>query len=329
MIRQIPLSKKNQREMSSFIGNGLLFDYLNNQLDEDRKKAVENYLRFSRDAQLELEKIQSAILFAESLKNLSVQEQVIKKIESQQNYIQVFLHKTKLKQLPAGIRWGIEAIGAMMIILILLIFTPWQKIIQKSLNNQQDSIILAEINVNKENNGTSGPEVKGDFADEELTNTKKDLQQTADSNIHSKTETIANETQTNQPSKEKDKVVINDLPNKNKVESLDSNSKDTVQKHEGFLFRGDLKITNISASGAKITAKINELGGRKAGEVNLGWKKGQSSLYYHFTIPETKYKDLLAFLNSYGKINLVKERHPRIMPEGIVRVILTVDEAQK
>ena len=95
------------------------------------------------------------------------------------------------------------------------------------------------------------------------------------------------------------------------------------------MYRGEVKLTNINASGAKITAKIGELGGRKAGEVNLGWKRNTTSLYYHFTIPETKYKDLLAFLSSYGKINMMKEKHPRLMPEGIVRVILNVDEAQK
>lgn len=328
MNRKIPLSKKNQREMSAFIGNGLLLDYIQDKLDRQRKTAVENYLLFSRDAQLEKEKIEKAMAYCQYLRELNVQPNLLQKIESQQNYLQVFLQKSKLKQLPAGIRWGIEAIGAMILILILLIFTPWQNIIQKTIQKQQDNIILAEVDLTKNKLAQSKDTSDGDFVDEEIINT----QDQAKSKIVDKGQVLAETetTKTNSVIPEKDKQkTVTQLQTSQIQKEIEQNKKVDTLGHEGYLFRGDLQITNINASGSKITAKITELGGRKAGEVNLGWKKGTSSLYYHFTIPETKYKELLAFLNSYGKINLIKEKHSRVMPEGIVRVILNVNEAQK
>ncbi|MNK99869.1 hypothetical protein D3C87_1202850 [compost metagenome] len=97
----------------------------------------------------------------------------------------------------------------------------------------------------------------------------------------------------------------------------------------GFLYRGDVAVTNLAVVGPKITEKINELGGRKAGAVELGWQKTGTSMYYHFTIPEARYQDLLSFLSVYGKPALSKEKHPRVMPDGIIRLILTVDEDKK
>lgn len=63
--------------------------------------------------------------------------------------------------------------------------------------------------------------------------------------------------------------------------------------------------------------------------MELGWKKTPTSSYYHFTIPQAKYDDLIAFLSIYGKPVIAKEKHPRVMPDGILRLIVTVDEAQK
>lgn len=79
----------------------------------------------------------------------------------------------------------------------------------------------------------------------------------------------------------------------------------------------------------KITEKIIELGGRKAGEVDIGWKKSDTTYYYHFTLPEAKYSELIAFLSEYAKTELTKEKHPRVMPDGIIRLIITLDEKKQ
>jgi hypothetical protein len=102
-------------------------------------------------------------------------------------------------------------------------------------------------------------------------------------------------------------------------------SKEEAPATQGFLYRGVIYVTNVSAVTPKFVEKITSLGGRKAGGVAIGWPKG-SSTYFHFTIPEAKYQSLLDFAEEYGGLKLKKEKHDRVMPEGINRVIFTIEE---
>lgn len=95
--------------------------------------------------------------------------------------------------------------------------------------------------------------------------------------------------------------------------------------NQGFLYRGRLKATNVEAITPKLVEFVTELGGRKAGQVDLGWSKGQGS-YFHFTIPEAKYEELVKFFREYGSLAISKERHSKVMPEGIIRLIIEVEE---
>jgi len=74
-----------------------------------------------------------------------------------------------------------------------------------------------------------------------------------------------------------------------------------------------------------LSIKVQELGGRKAGQVELGWFKGDSS-YFHFTMPESRYEELQEFFKEYGQLSIQQEAHERVMPEGIRRIIITVYE---
>ncbi len=51
-----------------------------------------------------------------------------------------------------------------------------------------------------------------------------------------------------------------------------------------------------------------------------------STAYFHFTMPENNYQQMTDAFKEYGQLKIAKEKHERIMPEGIVRVIITVDE---
>ncbi len=86
-------------------------------------------------------------------------------------------------------------------------------------------------------------------------------------------------------------------------------------------------MVNLDATTEKFIEKINSLGGRKAGEVALGWKKAEGS-YFHFTIPEAKYDELTKYLLEYGQLRITKEKHERAMADGIIRLIITVNEAK-
>ncbi|HEY1080078.1 MAG TPA: zf-HC2 domain-containing protein, partial [Bdellovibrio sp.] len=107
---KIPLSKKDKREISPFIGHELLYDYLSGSLDKERRAAVEDHVKFSRDAQLDLAKIQNGQAYAEKLSATVVSQPIITQINAPSNYLSVLLQKSNFDKWPQGLKWGLEAL---------------------------------------------------------------------------------------------------------------------------------------------------------------------------------------------------------------------------
>lgn len=309
---KIPLSKKGKREISPFIGHELLYDYLSGSLDKERRAAVEDHVKFSRDAQLDLGKIQNGQTYAEKLSGTVVSQPIIEQISAPSNYFTVLLQKSNFDKWPQGLKWGLEALIVVLAIVTLLTITPWQKVMELDMSGSKQ-VILAEVSKSAE----KAPEVeeKPEFADEEVK--------------AAPSPTKVAESPTAQPSPVAPVVVAKTTEKTGATTAGAETSSPVATGGGGFLYRGEIAVTNIAVIGPKITDKIAELGGRKAGSVELGWQKTPTSMYYHFTIPEAKYQDLLAFLGTYGKPKVGKEKHPRVMPDGIIRLIITLDEAKK
>ena len=70
-LLRLALSKKGQRQVTPFTGNELLYDYILDVLDDERKKAVETYLENSPEAQADFQKIQTGLQYAEKISAIS------------------------------------------------------------------------------------------------------------------------------------------------------------------------------------------------------------------------------------------------------------------
>lgn len=319
---KIPLSKKNKREISPFIGHELLYDYLTGMLDEERKSAVEDHVKYSRDAQLDLGKIQNGEKYANQLSATVVSQPIIDQINMPSTYLTVLMQKSNFERWPQGLKWGLEALVVVSVIVVLLTVAPWQKVLQIGIGSGSKEVVLAEVD--KPQTAPVVVEDNPQFVDEEP-KTAKPLQtpvattSPAPSAVAAKASPKATPTPT--------PVAVAAPVAKHEEEKLAADG--TPAASGGFLYRGELEVTNLSVVGPKITEKILELGGRKAGGVELGWQKSPTSTYYHFTLPEAKYQELSNYLGTYGKTHLNKEKHPRVMPDGIIRLIITVDEAKK
>lgn len=315
---KIPLSKKNKREMSPFIGHELLYDYLSGSLDKERRLAVEDHVKFSRDAQLDLSKIQNGQQYAEKLSETVVSRPIIDLIGTPSNYLTVLMQKSNFDKWPQGLKWGLEALVVVFAIVVVLTIMPWQKIMQLTDIGSKE-VILAEATKTE----TSAPVPdKPEFVDEEVKSSTP---------VVKPSENVAAQTPapSASPTPQKSPSVAASATPKPTATVAAVTATETATSATasgGFLYRGEVEITNIDSNGPKITEKIAELGGRKAGSVELGWKKTPTSMYYHFTIPEAKYQDLLTFMSTYGTPKISKEKHPRVMADGIIRLIITVDE---
>jgi len=94
----------------------------------------------------------------------------------------------------------------------------------------------------------------------------------------------------------------------------------------GFLMRGEFEVSDFENSWPVIREKVISLGGKAAGSVELGWLRRKDQAYFHFSLPESNYNEFELFMGTFGPVRFVKERHPRVMPEGQIRIILTVKD---
>lgn len=350
MEHKTPLAKEGQREVSSFIGGQMLFDYYEGRLDKERRSAVEEHLRYSGDAQSELEKLRSADDFAKLLSSIQIKSETKTILAQPKSYFQILQAKFNFSNWVTGLKWGVEALMFVSVVIALFSLAPWETIIKRSLDQKFERIVLTEVPRPPRN--IEPMSTNSEFVDEGLVKTA--TKQSAPNyafDVRSYTpppgfipeQAIKISSMPSKPATSADlggvhtsetPIVPNQKPiptpkagktTEAQVATSNLDSLGTIGGG-GFLFRGDLPITNLAAVGGKIKEKIENLGGRKAGEVELGWQKAKDRSYFHFTMPAAKYAELDQFLRGYGKLKIAKEKHPRIMPDGIVRIILEVSE---
>jgi hypothetical protein len=327
-LNRLQLSKKGQRQVTPFTGNELLYDYISGILDDERKRAVEAHLETSRDAQQDVQKIQIGQQYAEKLKQIQVTSALHDRLSAPSSYLSVLFKKSRFDQWPVGLKWGLEALVVVFVIVTFLTVAPWEKVMKLRLSTGSSDVVLTELNkgiTSKTKTAENpNPVESPQFVDEGI---KKEPAATPVVVAAASPVPAVKVKATPVPEVKKAPVKTAAAP----VET-DSESEQTgepTKASTGYLYRGQIAVTNLEAVGPKIVEKILELGGRKAGEVELGWQKTPGSAYFHFTIPEAKYEELQAFLSGYGTAKITKGEHPRVMPDGIVRLIITVDEAKK
>ena len=102
--------------------------------------------------------------------------------------------------------------------------------------------------------------------------------------------------------------------------------REEVAPTQGFLTRGDMEVSDFENAWPQIRDKIKALDGHPAGNVELGWLRRTGESYFHFSLPESNRAELELFLKTFGPVRFSTEKHPRVMPEGQIRIILTVKD---
>jgi hypothetical protein len=340
---KIKLKKKDHREVSSFVGQNLMYDYVFDRLDQERKSAMIKILESDVQAQQEFIKITNGIQYLEKLSETLLSEKIVLQISNRNTQLRKILEKIKFYQWPLTLKWFLEAAVIVLAMVVTLNVLPWSRIVHLSNSDGQNDLILAEISRRKKE--IEQPIVVAEnpqpaqFQDEEVKPevnkglSKKDSTGAA---TNAKNLTIAGKVKKTETTSASQPIAVaqNGLPPSAQKEAMpatkateaDIKSDGSAKNSSGFLYRGNFSITNVEMTAPKIIEKINEFGGRKAGEVEIGWKKTNQVYYFHFTIPQAKIDDLEQFLKIYASAKLKKEPHPRVMPDGIVRILFTLEE---
>ncbi len=300
-----------KRELSDFMTQELLYDYVKDLLDEERKKSVEEVIKKSDEVKVDLKTIESGIQYLESLSKTLVSTSLVQNINSRETYFGQIQKLTSYENWPPFVKWTLEAVLVISVVITVSLIVPWAQFKDFVMQSKSSELILAELPKSDkksltESLGTGEPVGSAAFADE--TGTDQDVKPITAQEVESQVpEQI--------PVEPPKKVAATKPPPK--VEE---------PKKVGFVYRGTLVIVNVEVGTTKLKDTIVELGGRKAGEVELGWRRNEGDYYFHFTIPESKLADLEEYFKTLGTIKLSRDPHPRVMPDGIVRMIITTEE---
>lgn len=350
MSDKIEYSKYKKRRITSFFSYEMLYDYLNENLDSERIQLIKEKIHNEKELQEEIKKYELENEFLKSLQKVKATEKLMLQVDSEKSYIDDIKELINFQQWNHFVVSGLEIIIILSVVVGLLVVLPWDSYIHNYLKSP-NSIYLSGVQFIKNQVATSDqPEEAVVYSDEDNIN-KAESSNNVDSSkkVDSTNKADSSKKVENNINAElKDKEVAATKDNLNSTQSkVDfKNSKKTekqiyeselekavaqkIEKIEngGYLFRGEFEISNLKSTRLKFNEEIERLGGRKAGEVELGWYKKKNQAYYHFTIPEAKYNELNAFLSKYSKSQLKQERHPRIMPEGIIRILFVVNEKE-
>lgn len=325
MSEDIQFSKKGQRKVSSFIGQELLYDFMTGNLDSERRKAVEEYIDQNKEVQGDIQKIQHGMNYLEVLEQTKVSEALVEKIKQPTSYLDNLLLKMKFDDWSPGFKLGVEASVVAIGITVIAVVLPWKKMLDFRVDSSD--IILSEITKKFDSKNPAEKEITAK-SDELIDKEKADIsfpdeESGAAATAGAGAVIAASSTTTTSTTLKSAPAVA--VVNNTTTTTMAANPAGET-KRVGYLFRGTVAITNAKAAASKLVEKVTSLGGRKAGNVELGWSKDNEGAYFHFTMPESNYQQMTEAFQEYGQLKIAKERHDRVMPEGIVRVIITVDE---
>ena len=276
------------RELSPFICRELLYDYLMDNLDEQRKSAVKKHLASNDRTQDELEELQSALKCCEELSGIQLSQAQLEEIISRRNSWTYFLRWVSPRCWSPVFLFSVEALLVSAVAFIVTMWIPWD---QFFFFKNKESIELVQV---KRKVPVSHSH-QGGYTQEKH-QTMESLQTVLSSPL---------------------RKMASDM----EVRALFPVG---VGRHlQGIsLFKATVRLTNVEAMVPLIIQKVRELGGVRE-EVDLGGGKKEGR-YFQFKMPEASYESFVSFLKDFGPVQMHRESGGRVMPEGEICFILWV-----
>lgn len=344
-----------KRKLTPFLAHEMLFDYVTDQLDPGRRQAIEEFIKNDRESQNLLEAIRRGISYSESLKKIELSAPAVEELEQSESFVTLSRRLARWSQWPDSLRWSLLALMVSICTAGAIVLIPWNTIPMLRSNpkfdsgtveiarvegrNLPDGTIAIAASEDEDDDQQSGPmEGSGDeeFAEESsgaLPATTISSAPTLSAPIAAAPVSQPLAVQPVQPTPSAKvpqpvaRPVAGPVTAPTPIVSTAVNpgaSNSGTKASRGFVYRAFMTLSDLESVAPKITQQLKELGAEKAGEVELGWRRG-TGRYYHFSVPENNEQRLLETLRGYGPVRISKDPHPRVMPEGQVRFILWVE----
>ena len=319
-----PLFSK-KRKLSRFLAQEMLYDFVSDALDEERKKSVQDFLDRDEDLRTEEEHIRQAMVYCQSLSGVQISEPLSQQIGSRTQLWQIVVERLGWSNWPDPTKWLIEALGLSVLVAGVALFLPWEKLGFDSSAPDTQVVLLEKEKENDKVIATKSPP-------EDSTAEGKMAKAVKNKNAKVKTE-IA---------KKIKEQKIATLSTSNRKQAKDSFAKqkaveqNMAQKKKkvvkaaasgnAFLYRGKVVASDLDVATTALIEKLNSLGATKGGKVEIGWRKPNAS-YFHFVMGEEYFSDVKNAFSEHGKFVIDKTPHRRVMPAGKIRFIIEVKGA--
>lgn len=335
-----------KRKLTPFLAHEMLFDYVTDHLDPGRRQAIDDFIKDDRESQNLLEAIRRGISYSESLKKIELSAASYEELEQAESFITLSRRLARWSQWPDSLRWSLIALMISVGTAGIVVLIPWNLLpmLRSGPKFEPGTVEIARVDGRKLPDGTVAIAANDDETDDQQTGP---MEGSGDEEFAEESSGGVPTTSAAVPS-----AVIPSpkLPTPTPVTSTTANAPvstsaptpkpvaptaappvavlppvaSSAKASRGYVYRAFMTLADLENVAPKITQQLKELGAEKAGEVELGWRRG-SGRYYHFSMPENNEQRLLETLRGYGPVRISKDPHPRVMPEGQVRFILWVE----
>lgn len=310
--------KSRKRTLSRFFAKELILDYVEQRLDAGRSQAMKEYLAKDKELSRDVEAVKAAIEYVDRLREIEIAPQLVSEIETARVGWARWVEILAWRNWPDVARWSIEAFVVAAVLAATASLLPLNRL-ARWLPKPAQELVLAETKpdqVVQQEEPTLIPPKTTEVA-AQVANQPKIIS--------------ANEIAPPKP-EVKDSVAV-EKEVKSEPEGAETLSEEggtpvtaTGAKPKGLVYRAFMSAATIDETTASVKQLVETLGGTKAGQVDLGWRKSQGT-YFHFALPESNYDKLIEGLRTFGPVRIYKDPHWRLMPEGQIRLILFIEDA--
>ena len=295
--------------MTRFICQELLYEFATGRLDAERQKDMDSYLTGCRDSQRELERLKKGLRFARQCQQLRVTEELLQALNGFEPQWKRRLHSGtewlssfSWKALPYAFLLGALTLG-------LVVSKPWRQMLRPETTLVEQIKTEPDMFPPVKDVKVAVPEFAGATKAPDVTPAPAPAVAPPAPQPAAKVEAKAAPV----------KAEPQEAP-----EAPSSVEEKAALSPQRSLTRGEMEVSDFNNSAKVIREKIIALGGKAAGNVELGWQRNKGESYFHFSLPESNQQELEVFLKTFGPVRFVREPHPRVMPEGQIRIILTI-----
>jgi hypothetical protein len=324
--------------MTRFFCQELLYDYVAGELTPERKAEVEAYIKTDDVCREDLMQIKKAMVYCQNLSTIKTPNEWVERWRNLPPALAKRISNWELKivsklwsALPYTVSVVVLALG-------MVIFKPWRTLLNRevivwSANNASEkgtpanvaSVPTAAAAAAPIASSPTAPPVAPPTPVPETAITpesKEALLKSEELGPPEQMDEIATTTIFGPPRATK----VAASPKDDKLEEEDMKPAALREAAKGELYRWFLETDDFETVTENIKEKIIALNGEKARKVELGWHSKDDESYFHFTLPESNRDELIKYIKTFGPVRMLKEKHPVVMPQGKIRIILILKE---